>query len=171
MISQYVPLSILELPSSCCTRMGNHGFRFTSKVCKRTAGITGWFSLWVLVPDQILRLSSKITFDFPHTLPCFGNSTPRIPLSSPSKNVDCRFLINLKLWKSFENYLHHNFSNSGKGFNLPNLPTVRDTYDDLILFIFWNLPLLGGWNFHCISSHPNPFASFAVDLVAFVCCN
>ena len=32
-----------------------------------------------------IRLSLTKTFDFPHTLPCFGNSTPRIPLSGPSK--------------------------------------------------------------------------------------
>ena len=32
-----------------------------------------------------IRLSLTKTIDFPHTLPCFGNSTPRIPLSGPSK--------------------------------------------------------------------------------------
>ena len=32
-----------------------------------------------------IRLSLTKTIDFPHTLPCFVNSTPRIPLSGPSK--------------------------------------------------------------------------------------
>ena len=51
---------------------------------------------------NIKTFFKKKFFDFPHTLPpCFGNSTPRIPLSGPSKKCWLQIFDKFETLKKF----------------------------------------------------------------------